>query len=108
MIQKQEHCFSKRKFLNAILHVQFNPVNSEQIMYNHQVAKLFLRIRRIWLYDHEKDEIIRIRTEGADTSGNPRGYKKPKTGYAMRCGVMMEKQSFTTVVIAVAPNGGKI
>ena len=59
-----------------ITHVQFNPVNSEQIMYNHEWPSFSCGIRRIWLYDHEKDEIIRIRTEGADTLGNPRGYTR--------------------------------
>lgn len=59
-----------------ITHVQFNPVNPEQIMYNHEWPSFSCGIRRIWLYDHEKDEIIRIRTEGTDTLGNPRGYAR--------------------------------
>ena len=61
-----------------ITHVQFNPVNSEQIMYNHEWSSFDCGIRRIWLYDHAADEIIRIRTEGNDTLGNPGGYSRRK------------------------------
>ena len=59
-----------------ITHVQFNPVNPEQIMYNHEWPSFSCGIRRIWLYDHKTDEIIRIRKEGSDTLGNPRGYAR--------------------------------
>lgn len=59
-----------------ITHVQFNPRNPEQIMYNHEWPSFACGIRRIWLYDHSKDQLIRIRTEGNDTLGNPRGYER--------------------------------
>lgn len=59
-----------------ITHVQFNPVNPEVIMYNHEWPSFSCGIRRIWVYDHSKDEIRRIRTEGNDTLGNPRGYAR--------------------------------
>lgn len=59
-----------------ITHVQFNPQNPEQIMYNHEWPSFACGIRRIWLYDHSTDEIIRIRVEGDDTLGNPRGYAR--------------------------------
>lgn len=61
-----------------ITHVQFNPVNPEQIMYNHEWASFDCGIRRIWLYDHATDEIRPIRTEGDDTLGNPGGYPRKK------------------------------
>lgn len=59
-----------------ITHVQFNPMNSELIMFNHEWASFDCGIRRIWLYDHTKDEIIRVRTEGKDTLGNTAGYER--------------------------------
>lgn len=59
-----------------ITHVQFNPVDPELIMYNHEWPSFSCGIRRIWIYDHSKDEIRRIRTEGNDTLGNPRGYAR--------------------------------
>ena len=57
-----------------ITHVQFNPVNSEQIMYNHEWPSFSCGIRRIWLYDHSIDTLRNIRTEGSDTLGNTAGY----------------------------------
>ena len=57
-----------------ITHVQFNPVNPEIIMYNHEWPSFDCGIRRIWMYDHSSDEIIRVRTEGGDTLGNSRGF----------------------------------
>lgn len=59
-----------------ITHVQFNPQNPEQIMYNHEWSSFDCGIRRIWLYDHGADQIIRVRTEGTDTLGNPGGYAR--------------------------------
>ncbi len=47
-----------------ITHVQFNPMNSEQIMYNHEWPESDCGIRRIWLYDHSTDTIRNMRTEG--------------------------------------------
>lgn len=57
-----------------ITHVQFNPVNSDIIMYNHEWPSFACGIRRIWMYDHSTDTITRIRVEGDDTLGNPGGY----------------------------------
>jgi hypothetical protein len=68
--------FEKTVPLCWITHVQFNPVNPEQIMYNHEWPSFSCGIRRIWLYDHETDAITRIRTEGDDTLGNTRGYSR--------------------------------
>ncbi|MCI6886899.1 MAG: hypothetical protein MR868_06575, partial [Lachnospiraceae bacterium] len=59
-----------------ITHVQFNPADSEKIMYNHEWPSFDCGIRRIWMYDHRTDEVIRIREEGDDTLGNPRGYAR--------------------------------
>lgn len=61
-----------------ITHVQFNPVNPEQIMYNHEWSSFSCGIRRIWLYDHKLDTIIPVRTEGVDTLGNPGRYARRK------------------------------
>lgn len=47
-----------------ITHVQFNPVDSEQILYNHEWSSFDCGIRRIWLYDHRTDTVRRVRTEG--------------------------------------------
>ena len=33
-------------------------------------------IRRIWLYNHETDQIRRVRTEGVDTLGDTKGYAR--------------------------------
>lgn len=59
-----------------ITHVQFNPVNSDIIMYNHEWPSFACGIRRIWMYDHSTDTITRIRVEGDDTLGNPGGYTR--------------------------------
>lgn len=47
-----------------ITHVQFNPVNPEQIMFNHEWPESDCGIRRIWLYDYANDTLRRVRTEG--------------------------------------------
>lgn len=59
-----------------ITHVQFNPCNPEQIMFNHEWPSFDCGIRRIWLYDHAGDTLIRVRTEGTDTLGDSRGYPR--------------------------------
>ena len=59
-----------------ITHVQFHPINPEIIMYNHEWPSFDCGIRRIWMYDHETDSLIRVRTEGSDTLGNPRGFAR--------------------------------
>lgn len=59
-----------------ITHVQFNPVNPELIMFNHEWSSFDCGIRRIWLYNHATDEIIRVRTEGTDTLGNTGGFPR--------------------------------
>lgn len=51
-----------------ITHVQFNPVNSDQILYNHEWSHKDCGIRRMWLFDGEKH--VRIRTEAPDRSRN--------------------------------------
>lgn len=64
-----------------ISHVQFNPADPEIIMYNHEWSAFDCGIRRIWLYDHRRDEVIRVRTEGADTLGNPRGFRRSRNDW---------------------------
>lgn len=59
-----ELLYSKTVPLCWITHVQFNPVNPEQILYNHEWAAFDCGIRRIWLYDHGSDTVRRVRTEG--------------------------------------------
>ena len=59
-----------------ITHVQFNPQNPEQIMYNHEWPSFSCGVRRIWLYDHRKDTLTPVRREGTDTLGDPRGYPR--------------------------------
>ena len=61
-----------------ITHVQFNPADPEIIMFNHEWSSFDCGIRRIWIYDHRRDEIIRVRTEGTDTLGNTRGYPRKR------------------------------
>lgn len=61
-----------------ITHVQFNPCNPEQIMFNHEWACFDCGIRRIWLYDHGTDTVTRVRTEGTDTLGAPKGYPRSR------------------------------
>jgi hypothetical protein len=56
--------------------VQFNPADSELIMFNHEWPSFDCGIRRIWLYDHRNDTIVRIRKEGADSSGNTGGHER--------------------------------
>ena len=68
--------YEKRVPLCWITHVQFNPVNPAIIMFNHEWPSFDCGIRRIWLYDHDKDEIRRVRSEGTDTLGNPGGYPR--------------------------------
>ncbi len=48
-----------------ITHVQFNPANPEIIMYNHEWSSFDCGIRRIWIFDHKKDEYWNVRKEGA-------------------------------------------
>lgn len=47
-----------------ITHVQFNPVDSEQILFNHEWACADCGIRRMWLYDHRTGAVTRMREEG--------------------------------------------
>ncbi|MDO4802136.1 MAG: hypothetical protein Q4A15_08215 [Prevotellaceae bacterium] len=48
-----------------ITHVQFNPANPEIIMYNHEWSSFDCGIRRMWIYDHKKDEYWNVRKDGA-------------------------------------------
>lgn len=59
-----------------ITHVQFNPVNPDIIMFNHEWPCRDCGIRRIWLYDHKQDSVMRVRSEGSDTYGNTRGHAR--------------------------------
>ena len=61
-----------------ITHVQFDSVNPDIILYNHEWACFDCGIRRMWLYDRARDEIRRVRTEGADTLGDPRGFARKR------------------------------
>ena len=86
-----------------ITHVQFNPRNPNLIMYNHEWPSFDCGIRRIWLYNHETDQIRRVRTEGVDTLGDTKDMQgKPQTGSAMRCGVTTGISSFTTEAMRTA------
>lgn len=61
-----------------ITHVQFHPKNPDIIMYNHEWSSFSCGIRRIWLYDHASDTTRQVRTEGAGTLGNTRGFARRK------------------------------
>ena len=61
-----------------ITHVQFNPADSDIIMYNHEWASFDCGIRRINIYDHHNDMFYHVRTEGVDTLGDSRGYARSK------------------------------
>lgn len=61
-----------------ITHVQFNPVNPDLIMYNHEWPSFSCGTRRIWVYDARDNQIIQVRKEGGGTLGNPRGYERRK------------------------------
>ena len=58
--------YEKQIPLCWITHVQFNPVNPDIIMYNHEWPCRDCGIRRIWIYDHQRDEYYNVRTEGAE------------------------------------------
>lgn len=60
-----ELLYQKTVPLCWITHVQFNPADSEIIMFNHEWPSFDCGIRRIWLYDHRKGSLMRVRTEGA-------------------------------------------
>ncbi|MBR6180564.1 MAG: group II intron reverse transcriptase/maturase, partial [Prevotella sp.] len=68
--------YEKEVPLCWITHVQFNPADPELIMFNHEWPSFDCGIRRIWLHDHRSDTIVRIRKEGADTSGNTGGHER--------------------------------
>lgn len=59
-----------------ITHVQFNPVNPDLIMFNHEWPSFDCGIRRIWLYDRKNDTLLRVRSEGSDTLGNTYGHDR--------------------------------
>lgn len=64
-----------------ITHVQFNPVDSDIIMFNHEWPSFDCGIRRIWIYNHHTDELIRVRIEGSDTLGNTRGFSRSRNDW---------------------------
>ena len=70
--------YEKKVPLCWITHVQFNPVDPEIIMYNHEWPVSDCGIRRIWIYDHRQDAIRQVRTEGSDTLGNPHGFARKR------------------------------
>ena len=51
-----------------ITHVQFSPVDSTRILYNHEWPAIDCGIRRMWLFDGKCH--LRLRTEGDGRSGN--------------------------------------
>lgn len=53
-----------------ITHVQFNPVNNNEILYNNEWASFDCGIRRIYLYNHKLDTYRKVRTEGIDENNN--------------------------------------
>lgn len=61
-----------------ITHVQFNPADPEIVMYNHEWPCTDCGVRRIWIYDHRSDEIRQVRTEGANSQGDPRGFARKR------------------------------
>lgn len=61
-----------------ITHVQFHPLDSDIIMYNHEWSAFDCGIRRVNIYDHHRDIFYHVRTEGSDTKGNPRGYARSR------------------------------
>lgn len=64
-----------------ITHVQFNPKNPDQIMYNNEWTSFDCGIRRMWLYDRKNDSYRQLRTEGNDTLGNTRGYDRSRNDW---------------------------
>lgn len=64
-----------------ITHVQFNPVDSDIIMYNHEWSSFNCGIRRINIYDRHRDIFYHVRTEGDDTKGNPRGFMRSRNDW---------------------------
>lgn len=61
-----------------ITHVQFHPLDSDIIMYNHEWSAFDCGIRRVNIYDRHQDIFYHVRTEGDDTKGNPRGYVRSR------------------------------
>lgn len=64
-----------------ITHVQFNPKNPDLVMYNHEWSSFDCGIRRIWIWNRKTDELIRVRTEGKDSLGNPRGHARSRNDW---------------------------
>lgn len=95
--------FEKTVPLCWITHVQFNPQNPEQIMYNHEWPSFSCGVRRIWLYDHSTDEITPIRTTGSDTLGNPRGYARKEEDWV--CHEMWSDDGSTIIYHGGYENG---
>ena len=64
-----------------ITHVQFHPLDSDIIMYNHEWSAFDCGIRRVNIYDHRQDIFYHVRTEGDDTKGNSRGYARSRNDW---------------------------
>ena len=73
-----ELLFEKTVPLCWITHVQFNPQDSDVIMFNHEWPAFDCGIRRVNIYDHKKDLFYHIRSEGENTGGDSRGYARKR------------------------------
>lgn len=62
--------YEKNVPLCWITHVQFNPVDNEIIMFNHEWPAFDCGIRRINVYDHRQDLIYSICSEGSNNQEN--------------------------------------
>lgn len=73
-----ELLFEKTVPLCWITHVQFNPQDSDVIMFNHEWPAFDCGIRRVNIYDRKRDMIYHVRSEGENTGGNSRGYARKR------------------------------
>lgn len=65
-----ELLYSKTINKSWITHVQFNPANNNQILYNNEWTSFDCGIRRIWLFDKDNDTYSQVRKEGIDKNNN--------------------------------------
>lgn len=63
-----EQVMCERVPMGWVTHVQFSPVDSSLILYNHEYCSVDGGIRRMWLFDGTQH--IRLRTEGDGRGGN--------------------------------------
>lgn len=95
--------YEKEVPLCWITHVQFNPVNPDIIMFNHEWPCADCGIRRIWLYDHRSDSIRRVRSEGADTLGDTAGHVRSASDWV--CHEMWSADGSTIIYHGGYANG---